>query len=67
MIADDTSEAVAGYNRIGASVVSFIEDGLSMIGRSFQDVEALLDFGSGYGRVTRAIVQKIDPKKSERI
>ena len=63
MIAGESPEAVAGYNRIGASVVSFIEEGLSMTGRSLADVEAFLDFGSGYGRVTRTIVQKIDPNK----
>ena len=63
MIAGDTPEGVAGYNRIGASVVSLIEQGLSIVNRKVSDVKSLLDFGCGYGRVTRALVQTINPRK----
>ncbi len=39
-----------------------IEASLEAAGRSFEDVRACLDFPSGYGRVTRLLQTKIDPR-----
>lgn len=63
MIAGNSPEAIAGYNRIGESALAIIEHGLTLTNRSLNNVESLLDFGCGYGRVTRALVQAINPRK----
>ena len=63
MIFDESPESIAAYNRIGKSAWSLIENGLALANRSPDEIEELLDFGCGYGRVTRAIVQKISAKK----
>jgi SAM-dependent methyltransferase len=51
------------YNRIGAGAYRVIETGLGAVGRRSDDVDRILDFGCGYGRVLRAIVQHIEPQR----
>jgi SAM-dependent methyltransferase len=63
MFAGETPESIAVYNRVGQSACSKIEEVLRLTDRSFEDIEELLDFGSGYGRVTRALVQKVASQK----
>ena len=63
MIGGHTPELLAVYNRIGAGAYRVIETGLDAVGRRSQDVERMLDFGCGYGRVLRAIVQHIEPRR----
>lgn len=63
MVGGHTPELLAVYNRIGAGAYSVIETGLEAAGRRADDVGRMLDFGCGYGRVLRAIVQHIDPQR----
>jgi SAM-dependent methyltransferase len=62
MLAGTTSIAVEGYNRIGSSACDLIEDALALLDRPLSKTETILDFGSGYGRVVRALVRRIPPK-----
>jgi SAM-dependent methyltransferase len=61
MIAGDSPEAAAVYNRIGTGAVDLCLDGLNLVNRSVGSVRSILDFGCGYGRVTRALVQRFPP------
>lgn len=58
MIAGDSPEAAAVYKRIGSGAVDLCIDGLMQANRSVESVRSILDFGCGYGRVTRAMVQR---------
>ena len=61
MIAGDSPESAAVYNRIGSGAVDLCMDGLRLVNRSVESVRSILDFGCGYGRVTRAMVQRFRP------
>lgn len=63
MIAGDAPEQVAVYQRIGESAAALATAGLEAAGRTVEGVRALLDFGCGYGRVTRVFAQKMPPDK----
>src|SRR5437762_872309 len=63
MIAGDDAVSAANYNRIGTSACTLIEHGLSLKQAAWNDVDALLDYGCGYGRVTRALIQRLDGSK----
>lgn len=57
---DDTSpEGVASYRERALNVLEKIETCLAASGRSFDDVERWLDFGCGYGRVVRFLVDRV--------
>ena len=63
MFAGESPEAIEGYNRIGAQACGLIENALALTKRTFEEVDHLLDFGCGYGRVTRVLVEKLEPHK----
>ena len=63
MIGGTTPEMLAVYERIGSSAYTLLESALAMVGRRPADVTRVLDFGCGYGRVLRAIVQHIEPRR----
>ena len=51
------------YHQVGLGAYNSIEEALSLAGKTVTDIQSLLDFGSGFGRVTRVLAQKIDPTK----
>ena len=63
MIGGTTPEMLAVYVRIGTRAYAVIENALAMVGRGPADVTRALDFGCGYGRVLRTIVQNIPPSR----
>lgn len=63
MLGGTTPEQLAVYTRIGVSAYQLIADALQLAGRRPADVTRLLDYGCGYGRVLRAIVQHVDPRR----
>jgi SAM-dependent methyltransferase len=56
-------EEVASYAERAGNVVANIEASLAAGGRSFEDVERWLDFGCGYGRVIRFLVERVPPDR----
>jgi SAM-dependent methyltransferase len=58
-----SGEEVASYAERAANVVANIEDSLAAGGRSYDDVERWLDFGCGYGRVIRFLVEQVPPDR----
>lgn len=56
-------EEVASYAERAGNVVANIEASLAAGGRSFDDVERWLDFGCGYGRVIRFLVEQVPPER----
>lgn len=54
-----SAEEVASYAERAGNVVANIEASLAAGGRTFDDVERWLDFGCGYGRVIRFLVERV--------
>ncbi len=54
---------VIHYMTAARSTVAQLEESLAAAGKTWRDVQSMLEFGSGYGRITRLLVQKIDPLK----
>ena len=63
MLAGATPVATEGYNRIGSTACDLIEDALALTNRSLSDINSVLDYGSGYGRVIRVLVDRISAEK----
>lgn len=58
MLADTSPEGVEHYKAGALDVIANIEATLSRAGRGFDDIESWLDFGCGYGRVVRFLVER---------
>ena len=54
---------VVHYLGAARATVAQLEESLGAAGKTWQDVQSMLEFGSGYGRITRLLVQKIEPSK----
>ncbi len=63
MLPGGSSEEQAIYARIGRSGFQLVENALALVDQRPSEVKRLLDFGCGYGRVLRAIVQHVDATK----
>jgi SAM-dependent methyltransferase len=63
MLADSSPAGVDAYRKSAMSVLANIEDSLTAAGRWFDDIGSWLDFGCGYGRVIRFLVERVDPKR----
>ena len=65
---NDIMFATAGGDRKGAylgdgrNALSLLDDALTAVDRRVEDVESWLDFGCGYGRVLRFLVERADPQ-----
>jgi SAM-dependent methyltransferase len=59
MLDDRSPASVASYRERALNVLQHVEDALTEAGRSFDDVQQWLDFGSGYGRVVRFLVERV--------
>ena len=57
------AEAQQWYVEGAENVVGFIDRSLAASGRSLDEFRGVLDFGSGYGRVIRLLVQRMDPTR----
>jgi SAM-dependent methyltransferase len=62
MLEDTTPTGVERYRDRAMNVIRLIERSLESGGRSFDDIRSWLDFGCGYGRVIRFLVQRTDPE-----
>lgn len=63
MLVDDSPEGVETYRTRALNVIGLIDRSLEAAGRSVGDVRRWLDFGCGYGRVLRFLVQRVDPDR----
>jgi SAM-dependent methyltransferase len=59
MFLNSSPAEVASYAQRARNVIDLIEEALSLAGRTFDDVEHWLDFGCGYGRVVRFLVDRV--------
>jgi SAM-dependent methyltransferase len=63
MFDDASPEGIASYTERGLNVIEEIEASLESAGLSFDDVDRWLDFGCGYGRVVRFLVERVPPDR----
>lgn len=59
MLDDRSPVGVASYRERALNVLDQIEATLAVLGLGMTDVESWLDFGCGYGRVTRFLVERV--------
>jgi SAM-dependent methyltransferase len=57
----DSVRAYAEYITSGAHMVKILKDIVEQTGRNFSSINAFLDFASGYGRLTRYMIELIKP------
>jgi SAM-dependent methyltransferase len=63
MFLNSSPEEVASYAERARNVLDLIDETLTRAGRSFDDVDSWLDFGCGYGRVVRFLVERVPPER----
>jgi SAM-dependent methyltransferase len=63
MFIDSSPEEIASYAERGRNVISLVEEALAAAGKTIEDVERWLDFGCGYGRVLRFLLERVPPQR----
>ncbi len=63
MFLNSSPEEVASYAERARNVLALIDQTLALAGRTFEDVDRWLDFGCGYGRVLRFLVEQVPPER----
>lgn len=63
MLRSESPPHVRHYVSDACSAIDNLEASLELAGRDWSDVRAFLDLPSGYGRVTRFLVQRLDPAR----
>jgi SAM-dependent methyltransferase len=63
MFLNSSPEEIASYAERAQNVVALIEETLAAAGRGFDDVDKWLDFGCGYGRVLRFLVERVPAER----
>jgi len=63
MFIDSSPAEIASYVERGRNVISLIEEALAAAGKKIEDVERWLDFGCGYGRVLRFLLERVPPER----
>lgn len=63
MFLNSSTEEVASYVERAQNVIALIEAALTAAGKTFDDVGSWLDFGCGYGRVVRFLVERVPPER----
>lgn len=63
MFKDDSPAGVEIYRTRALNVISLIDRSLEAAGRNMTEIRRWLDFGCGYGRVLRWLVQWVDPDR----
>lgn len=54
-------QPVLEYYKVGEAVIEVVDKMIRHAGNEFGSIQSALDFASGYGRVTRFLIQKIPP------
>jgi SAM-dependent methyltransferase len=63
MFLNGSPQEIASYAERARNVLALIEEALEAGGRTFDDVADWLDFGCGYGRVVRFLVDRVPPER----
>ena len=63
MFIDSSPEEIASYAERGRNVISLVQETLAVAGKEIEDVERWLDFGCGYGRVLRFLLERVPPER----
>jgi SAM-dependent methyltransferase len=63
MFGNSSAEEIASYAERAGNVIALIDETLGNADRTFDDVKRWLDFGCGYGRVIRFLVQRVPPER----
>lgn len=63
MLGGTSPESVATYREGAENVVALIDRSLVEAGRTWDDVRSWLDFGCGYGRVVRVLLDRVEPER----
>jgi SAM-dependent methyltransferase len=63
MFLNSSPQEIASYAERAQNVITLIEESLAAAGKTFDDIESWLDFGCGYGRVIRFLVQGVPPER----
>ena len=63
MLVGRSPAEIAHYRQIAMEVLAFVDEGLRAGGRSRGEAKTWLDFGCGYGRVTRFLVQDVPAER----
>lgn len=63
MFGPNSQAEIRSYAERALNVMTLIEETLAAAGRTFDDVERWLDFGCGYGRVVRFLVERVPPER----
>lgn len=63
MFLNSSPEEIASYAGRARNVLALIDEALAVAGRSSDDIGRWLDFGCGYGRVLRFLVQRVPSER----
>ncbi|PKO16009.1 hypothetical protein CVU37_11685 [candidate division BRC1 bacterium HGW-BRC1-1] len=63
MLVSESHKHIRHYIAVGAEAADWIETALKTTHRNWTDVTALLDMGSGFGRVFRQLAKRMDPRR----
>jgi SAM-dependent methyltransferase len=63
MFLDSSTDEIASYAERAHNVLALIDEALATAGRSSDDVRRWLDFGCGYGRVLRFLVERVPSER----
>jgi SAM-dependent methyltransferase len=63
MFINSSAEEIASYAERGRNVIGLVEETLATAGKEIEDVERWLDFGCGYGRVLRFLLERVPPER----
>jgi len=63
MFLNGSPQEIASYAERARNVLALIEEALGAAHKTFDDVDDWLDFGCGYGRVIRFLVERVPPQQ----
>jgi SAM-dependent methyltransferase len=63
MFLKPTPDEISSYAKRARNVIALIDETLTVAGRTFEDVDRWLDFGCGYGRVLRFLLERVPPER----
>jgi SAM-dependent methyltransferase len=63
MFLDSSPQEIASYAERARNVIALIDETLAAAGKTTDDIDRWLDFGCGYGRVIRFLVERVPPER----
>ena len=63
MYSGEAGSGVEWYLGGAKNVIGLLEQSLATVHRSLPDIRAVIDFGCGYGRVIRVLVEQVEPRR----